>query len=156
MQLEIDLSFEIEDHEFNNSEEKVRSFITEVLNSELCDSVKPYYISVAFVDNKTIQEINKNYREKDAPTDVISFAYHETEDFDIGPYDTLGDIIISIDKVEEQAKDYDHSFERELYFVLTHGILHLLGYDHIEEDDRKEMRAKEEEILNKFGYTRGE
>ena len=111
-------------------------------------------MSLSFVGKEEIQEINRDYRGKDVPTDVISFAYHETEDFNIGPYDTLGDIIISLERVEEQASEYNHSFEREFYYVLTHGILHILGYDHIEEDDKKLMREREEAILSSFGYTR--
>ena len=111
-------------------------------------------VSITLTDNEHIHEINREYRKVDRPTDVISFAYHETEDFDIGPYDTLGDIVISMERVEEQAAEYNHSPKRELYYVLTHGLLHLLGYDHIEEDDKKEMRAREEEILGQFGYTR--
>ena len=111
-------------------------------------------VSITLTDNEHIHEINREYRKVDRPTDVISFAYHETEDFDIGPYDTLGDIVISMERVEEQAAEYNHSLKRELYYVLTHGLLHLLGYDHIEEDDKKEMRTREEEILGQFGYTR--
>ena len=67
---------------------------------------------------------------------------------------TLGDIVISLERVEEQASDYNHNFKREFYYVLTHGILHLLGYDHIDEDEKKIMRKKEEEILEKHGYSR--
>ena len=66
----------------------------------------------------------------------------------------MGDIIISIDRVKEQAEDYGHSVEREFYYVLCHGMLHLLGYDHIDEEDKKIMRKREEEILNVFNYTR--
>lgn len=105
-------------------------------------------------DNKRVWVINRDYRGKDSPTDVISFAYHETEDFDIGPYDVLGDIIISLERVEEQRIEYNHSFEREFFYVLTHGVLHILGYDHIDEEDKKIMRCREEEILAKFGYRR--
>ncbi|EHO18735.1 metalloprotein, YbeY/UPF0054family [Fusobacterium necrophorum subsp. funduliforme 1_1_36S] len=72
----------------------------------------------------------------------------------MGPYDTLGDIVISLERVGEQAKEYNHSFKREFYYVLTHGILHILGYDHIDENDKREMREREEEILGHFGYTR--
>ena len=83
-----------------------------------------------------------------------SLIIFKTFNFNIGPYDTLGDIIISLERVEEQASEYNHSFEREFYYVLTHGILHILGYDHIEEDDKKLMREREEAILSSFGYTR--
>lgn len=132
----------------------LESYIKEVLKIEKVEADRPLYISILLTDNEKIKIINRDFRDKDMPTDVISFAYHETEEFDIGPYDTLGDIIISLERVEEQAKDFNHSFNREFYYVLTHGILHILGYDHIEEEDKKEMRAREEFILNNFGYTR--
>ena len=135
------------------NEEEIREYVQKVLEKEY-ESEAPVYMSLLFTGNDEIQVINREYRDKDQPTDVISFAYHETEDFDIGPYDTLGDIVISLERVVEQAKEYNHSDKRELFYVLTHGILHLLGYDHIEEEDKKEMRAKEEEILGSFGYTR--
>ncbi|MBC2855807.1 MAG: rRNA maturation RNase YbeY [Cetobacterium sp.] len=153
MEIVLDLSIEIEGYEEYLNEEKVEKYIGDVLRGEF-DSEKPVYLSVALVGNEDIQRINRDFRGKDQPTDVISFAYHETEDYDIGPYDTLGDIVISLERVEDQRKDYGHNFEREFYYVLTHGILHLLGYDHIEEEDKLEMREKEEEILKRFGYTR--
>lgn len=132
----------------------LENYVKKVLDLEEVYSDRPLYLSILLTDNKRIQIINAEYRNKDAPTDVISFAYHETEDFNIGPYDTLGDIIISLERVEEQASEYNHSFEREFYYVLTHGILHILGYDHIDEEDKKIMRKKEEDILSSFGYTR--
>jgi len=153
MEVVLDFSLEIEGYNEIINEEEVKEYIYEVLNDEF-ESEKPVYISVALVGNEDIQRINRDFREKDRPTDVISFAYHETEDYMIGPYDTLGDIIISLERVQEQCKEYNHSFRREFFYVLTHGILHLLGYDHIEEEDKKEMRDREEEILGKFGYTR--
>ncbi|MGK4197739.1 rRNA maturation RNase YbeY [uncultured Fusobacterium sp.] len=147
------MSLEIEGFDDLVNEEEIRGYVEKVLEKEY-DSKAPVYVSLLFTGNDEIQVINREYRDKDQPTDVISFAYHETEDFDIGPYDTLGDIVISLERVVEQAKEYNHSPKRELFYVLTHGILHLLGYDHIEEEERKEMRAKEEEILGSFGYTR--
>lgn len=153
MDLVVDISLEIEGYSSLINEEEMKKYIKEALESEF-ESDRPVYLSLLFTGNEEIQVINKQYRGKDQPTDVISFAYHETEDFDIGPYDTLGDIVISMERVEEQAAEYNHSLKRELYYVLTHGLLHLLGYDHIEEDDKKEMRAREEEILGQFGYTR--
>lgn len=132
----------------------LENYVKKVLELEEVHSDRPLYLSILLTDNKRIQIINAEYRNKDAPTDVISFAYHETEDFNIGPYDTLGDIIISLERVEEQASEYNHSFEREFYYVLTHGILHILGYDHIDEEDKKIMRKREEDILSSFGYTR--
>lgn len=153
MDLVLEMSLEIEGFDDLVNEEEIREYVQKVLEKEY-ESKAPIYMSLLFTGNDEIQVINREYRDKDQPTDVISFAYHETEDFDIGPYDTLGDIVISLERVVEQAKEYNHSDKRELFYVLTHGILHLLGYDHIEEEDKKEMRAKEEEILGSFGYTR--
>ena len=153
MDLVLEMSIEIEGYDDLVNEEEIREYVQKVLEKEY-ESEAPVYMSLLFTGNDEIQVINREYRDKDQPTDVISFAYHETEDFDIGPYDTLGDIVISLERVVEQAKEYNHSDKRELFYVLTHGILHLLGYDHIEEEDKKEMRAKEEEILGSFGYTR--
>ncbi|HLQ72384.1 MAG TPA: rRNA maturation RNase YbeY [Bacillota bacterium] len=116
-------------------------------------------VSINFVSNKEIQELNRNYRQQDRPTDVISFALQERvegelpivgEDIPL----VLGDIVISIDKATEQAEDYDHSFERELSFLTIHGFLHLLGYDHLHEKEEKAMFQKQEEILGAFGIER--
>lgn len=153
MDLMLEMSLEIEGFDDLVKENEIREYVQKVLEKEY-EAESPVYMSLLFTGNDEIQVINREYRDKDQPTDVISFAYHETEDFDIGPYDTLGDIVISLERVVEQAKEYNHSEKRELFYVLTHGILHLLGYDHIEEKDKIEMRAKEEEILGSFGYTR--
>lgn len=153
MEIILEMSIEIDGYEDFVNEEMVKDYIEKVLTREY-ESDRPVYMSLLLTGNDEIQVINREYRDKDQPTDVISFAYHETEEFDIGPYDTLGDIVISLDRVFEQAKEYNHSPKREFFYVLTHGILHLLGYDHIEEEDKVEMRAKEEEILKEFGYTR--
>ncbi|NSL50291.1 rRNA maturation RNase YbeY [Calidifontibacillus erzurumensis] len=116
-------------------------------------------VSITFVNNEEIQEINKIYRGKDQPTDVISFAMEEMGEGEIEIKGTdlpkmLGDIIISIPKAIEQAKEYSHSFMRELGFLSVHGFLHLLGYDHIEEDDEKIMFSKQKEILDEYGLHR--
>lgn len=110
--------------------------------------------SIIIVDNKRIHEINKEYRNIDRPTDVISFALEDSEGVEPENYRILGDIYISIDKVKEQAKAYGHSETRELAFLTIHGFLHLLGYDHMEPEEEKIMFAKQEEILNGFGITR--
>ena len=110
--------------------------------------------SVIIVDNERIHEINREYRNIDRPTDVISFALEDSEGVSIENYRILGDIYISIDKVREQAKEYGHSERRELAFLAVHGFLHLLGYDHMKPDEEKVMFAKQEEILNGFGITR--
>src|SRR5690625_1494706 len=116
-------------------------------------------LSVSFVNNKKIQELNKEYRKKDEPTDVISFALQDGKADSINIVGSdgalmLGDIIISIDKVEEQAIEYNHSFERELGFLAVHGFLHLLGYDHMNRSEEKIMFQKQDDILDGFDLER--
>ncbi|EMI09911.1 rRNA maturation RNase YbeY [Anoxybacillus gonensis] len=116
-------------------------------------------VGITFVDNEKIREINRDYRGKDQPTDVISFALEEMgeEEIEIVGVDVppvLGDIIISVPKAREQAEQYGHSFMRELGFLAVHGFLHLLGYDHETEEEEKEMFTKQELILQQFGLTR--
>ncbi|MBI5975750.1 rRNA maturation RNase YbeY [Staphylococcus canis] len=113
-------------------------------------------LSVTFVDKEEIQAINRDYRDKDRVTDVISFAFEEEEDtfqgMDIPR--VLGDIIICTDIAREQAQQYNHSFERELGFLALHGFLHLLGYDHMTDEDEHRMFGRQKEILNDYGLTR--
>ncbi|ENH97505.1 metal-binding heat shock protein [Gracilibacillus halophilus YIM-C55.5] len=116
-------------------------------------------LSVSFVDNHEIQILNRNYRQLDKPTDVLSFALEDEVDGEVAitGHDLpliLGDIVISVDKTREQANDYKHSFEREIGFLALHGFLHLLGYDHIEEDDEQKMVSRQKEILDGFGLPR--
>jgi probable rRNA maturation factor len=116
-------------------------------------------VSVTFVSNERIHEINREYRDKDAPTDVISFAMEELGEGEMELIGTglprvLGDIIVSIPKAEEQAKEYGHSFERELGFLCLHGFLHLLGYDHMEKVDEERMFTRQKEILDDYGLSR--
>lgn len=151
--LECDITYDIENIEEFLDEGKITEFVSFIAENEYEEYAKnDYYVSLLITTNNVIQEINREYREKDSPTDVISFAYNETEN--IGPVNIIGDIVISLERVKEQAAEYGHSVEREFYYVLCHGMLHLLGYDHIEEDEKKIMRKKEEEILEKFSYTR--
>jgi len=103
-------------------------------------------MSLVLINNKEIKLMNKQYRDLDYPTDVLSFA-DEEEGY-------LGEVFISIDKVKEQAKAYNHSIEREFAFLLTHGILHLLNYDHQDEESKKKMFTKQEEILKYTNYRR--
>ncbi len=112
------------------------------------------YITITLTNPEYIRNINKQYRGIDKATDVLSFPMFEKDELDrkikekdFLPEDVLGDIIISIPKVEEQAKEYEHSFERELSYMVVHGFYHLMGYDHIQEEDKKIMRIKEEKIL---------
>ena len=113
-------------------------------------------IIILLCHNEYIHELNKQYRDIDRPTDVLSFALNEGEEDGYDGPDTalLGDIVISLDKVQEQADEYGHSFERELAYLTIHGMLHILGYDHMEPDDKAEMRKEEEFILTRLGYVR--
>jgi probable rRNA maturation factor len=116
-------------------------------------------VSITFVSNDRIQEINREYRDKDKPTDVISFAMEELGEGEVELIGAdmprvLGDIIISIPKAIEQAEEYGHSFIRELGFLAVHGFLHLLGYDHMTEKDEKEMFTLQKEILDEYGLER--
>ncbi|MDR7237235.1 rRNA maturation RNase YbeY [Neobacillus drentensis] len=116
-------------------------------------------VSITFVSNERIQEINREYRDKDKPTDVISFAMEELGEGEIELMGAdmprvLGDIIISIPKAIEQAEEYGHSFLRELGFLAVHGFLHLLGYDHMTEEEEKKMFTLQKEILDEYGLKR--
>lgn len=111
--------------------------------------------SVIIIDNERIHEINREYRGVDRPTDVISFALEENEEYE-SKERLLGDIFISIDKVYEQAENYGHSVKRELFFLVTHGFLHLLGYDHMKKEDEEVMFPLQEKILNEYGVKRYE
>lgn len=120
----------------------------------LKEKVDNAVFNIIIIDNKRIREINKEYRNIDKETDVISFALEDEQDFLYEEFRLLGDIYISLDKVKEQSKMYGHSFLRELAFLSVHGILHLLGYDHIKSEDEAIMFAKQDEILNEFGIKR--
>lgn len=112
--------------------------------------------NIIITDNKRIHEINKEYRGVDRETDVISFAMEDEMDIEYVDYRLLGDIYISIDKCYSQALEYGHSRLREICFLATHGILHLLGYDHMEPDGELEMFGLQEELLNGYNIKREE
>lgn len=118
-------------------------------------------MTVTLTTPEEIRKINKEYRNIDKATDVLSFPMFEKDELeqmiknnDFSHEDVLGDVIISIEKVKEQAEEYGHSFERELSYMLVHGFYHLMGYDHIEEKDKIVMRPKEEKILNALKIIR--
>ena len=113
-------------------------------------------LSVSYVDNAEIKELNANYRDKDSVTDVISFAMEDEEDNIIHEEAgrVLGDIIIADEVARAQATDYGHSDMREFVFLALHGFLHLMGYDHMTDEDEKEMNALQDAILNDFGIAR--
>lgn len=146
----------------------------ETIIQSCCDEVAAVYglsdedeFSVLLCNNERIHELNKQYRGIDRPTDVLSFALNESLDdtpdnfSDIVGDDNkedhlLGDIVISLEKVEEQANEYGHSFTRELAYLTVHSCLHILGYDHMTEEDKAEMRTEEEYVLGRLGHIRKE
>jgi len=114
------------------------------------EEVEPRNVSVLITDNEEIRSLNLEYRQKDAPTDVLSFPLFD-EDGTLDE-DELGDIVISLERAKAQAEEYNHSLKREVAFLTAHSMLHLLGYDH--ENGEQEMYVKQEEILNELGITR--
>lgn len=154
------------DFGMDSYEEVIHKVVNAALDHEKCPFESQVY--VLLTDNKEIHEINLQHREIDRPTDVLSFPlfqYSQPADFDqVEQYDDafhpdtgelmLGDIIISIDKVKEQAQAYGHSQVRELAFLIAHSMLHLMGYDHMVEEERIDMEARQESILKLCGYTR--
>lgn len=118
------------------------------------ENVNNGVVNIIIVDNKKIREINKEYRGIDKETDVISFALEDDDTFIKLPIRVLGDIYISIDKVKVQALEYGHSLKREICFLVVHGILHLLGYDHMNISDEKVMFSKQDKILDELGIRR--
>ena len=156
---------------FNETEENLEKELDELLikegfNKEL-DELKTLLVNVAkdeglenilfnviIIDNSRIREINRQYRNIDRETDVISFALEDDKTFNLEEIRVLGDIYISIDKARSQALEYGHSFKRELSFLAIHGFLHLLGYDHMEKDEEEIMFKKQEEVLSRYEITR--
>ncbi|HCM90158.1 MULTISPECIES: rRNA maturation RNase YbeY [Vagococcus] len=141
---------------------KLTSDIIEFASKEsTLDLADDTEMSVTFVTNEEIHTINRQYRDKNAPTDVISFALEDegidelSVDFsEFGIPRNLGDIIVSVEKVAEQAAEFNHSFERELGFLVVHGFLHLNGFDHMTELDEKEMFGLQRKILDDYGLKR--
>ena len=128
--------------------EKYMDFVVEKLE------LKEAIFNIIFVSNEEIHNINREYRHTDRVTDVISFALEDNKDITYDNFRLLGDIYIAIDVAYEQAKEYNHSKEREVCFLATHGLLHLLGYDHMKESDEKIMFGKQEELLNAYEIKR--
>jgi len=146
--------------ENKNYEEIISKVVKKCFEIEELNHTK-LYISITLTTPINIQKINKEYREIDKPTDVLSFPMFEKTEIeqkiknnDFQHEDILGDIVISIEQVEIQAKEYGHSFERELAYMVVHGFYHLMGYDHIKEADKVIMRPKEEKVLNLLEITR--
>ena len=148
----------------NNLQEKfeVGAGLTELLEkaAESALAVGGYIgqgeVSLVLTDDSYIHELNRDYRGVDRPTDVLSFAQNEGEQVEAAEEaeELLGDVIISLETAQRQALEYGHGFDREVSFLTVHGVLHLLGYDHMEEDDRTVMRGKEEAAMEQLNLQR--
>ena len=147
---------------FNTSQEGAISYALKMLIRRSVIAALDYEgyendceISITLTDNKGIHAINKQFRNIDAPTDVLSFPlveYEESEEPPVDDGNMLGDIIISLERAEEQANEFGHSFEREVSFLTVHSMLHLLGYDHVNsEEEDMEMRQRQSEIMKNLG-----
>ena len=152
--MNIDFVFDNEVENFeNNYEQDFTAIIEQALkNLGIEDDVE---VSCVLVDDERIHEINREYRHIDRSTDVISFAMEDNDQFYVeGMPRTLGDIFISVDHAKKQAEEYGHSLRREMCFLFTHGILHLLGYDHMTDEQEKEMFGLQDKILGALSIER--
>lgn len=151
---------------YNNIEENeeynkiINTVVKRCFEEEGLDNIK-IYINIILTNPEEIKRINKEYRNIDKETDVLSFPMFQKEEIEELikkkeniVTDILGDVVISIPRVYEQAEEYNHSFERELSYMVVHGFYHLMGYDHMEEEEKKIMRQKEENVLQKLNITR--
>ena len=138
-------------------EELINKVLEECFKTEKIDSYN-LYISVTLTNPEYIRKLNKEYRQIDKETDVLSFSMFEKDEIksleNLEFEETLGDIVISVQRVEEQSKEYGHSFERELAYMVVHGFYHLMGEDHMNDEEKEIMRAKEENVLNKLNIVR--
>lgn len=138
--------------EFTSDLEKLIETVIE--KSFEYENVEPRNVSVLICDNDEIKKLNGQFRDIDSPTDVLSFPMYD-EDGELDS-DELGDIVISLERAAAQAEEFGHSLRREVAFLTAHSMLHLFGYDHIDDSEREEMFEKQEEILAQLGITRGE
>ena len=156
MEHQISISREVKNLGHNNSAALIKKAVNMALNAEGVDV--PCLVSVMLTDDEGIRRVNREFRDVDRPTDVLSFPLNELEpgDFDRSlcekDLDTglilLGDMMISVPRCEEQGKEYGHGYEREILYLTVHSVLHLLGYDHVDEGERKrQMRQREKEIM---------
>lgn len=145
------------DIEENKEYESIINKVVEKCFKEEKLQNKNLYINIILTNPKNIKETNKKYRNIDKETDVLSFPMFEKDEIqniEGNIPDVLGDIVISIERVKEQAKEYEHSFERELAYMVVHGFYHLMGYDHMVEEEKIQMRQKEENVLEKLKILR--
>ncbi len=151
--MEIEFEYIDEDHLSEDYKEQFLQII--FTTAQLLNIEDDLELSCIIVDDNKIHEINRDYRQIDKSTDVISFAMEDNDQYYVaGMPRSLGDIFISIDHAKTQAKDYGHSLKREMCFLFTHGLLHLLGYDHMNEDDEKEMFDLQKQILTTLQIER--
>lgn len=141
----VDCDYTIVDNDLYKDYDYLDSLIKHTLFHE---KVNNAIFSIIFVNDEEIHKINKEYRNVDRVTDVISFAFEDNEDILYNNIRVLGDIYICIPQMQRQAKEYGHSEKRELSFLVVHGLLHLLGYDHMNKDDEEEMFSLQELMLN--------
>lgn len=137
----------------NKEYENLLNKVLETCFKEEKINEKNLYVNIVLTNPENIKKINKEYRNINKETDVLSFPMFEKEELENIKFineDVLGDIVISIERVKQQAIEYGHSFERELAYMVVHGFYHLMGYDHMEENEKKIMRQKEENILQKL------
>lgn len=160
MQEVVEINF-LDIEEKKELKEFAKQVVTTCFREENLNNLN-FYLSITLTSPKEIHKLNKEYRDVDKETDVLSFPIFEKEEIEniiktqkknLVP-EPIGDIVISIKRVEEQAKEYEHSFERELSYMIVHGFYHIMGYDHIEEKDKVVMRPKEEKILEILKQTR--
>lgn len=150
----------IETEENPQNEKIINAVLKKCFEVENMDKLG-LYVSVTMTCPSYIRKINNEYRKIDKETDVLSFPMFEKDEIDSMiesqnniVHDVLGDIIVSVDRVMEQAIEYGHSFERELAYMIVHGFYHLMGYDHMTDEEKNVMRAKEENVLEKLNITR--
>lgn len=148
MEIEI---FNETNEDLENELEELKTLLINVSKDEGLDNI---LFNVIIIDNDRIRVLNREYRNIDRETDVISFALEDDKTFNLEEIRVLGDIYISVEKARSQAKEYNHSFKRELSFLAIHGFLHLLGYDHMEKEDEEIMFKKQEEVLSRYEIVR--
>lgn len=134
-------------------EDDLKKALLKTLEMEGLDS--DYEISLSFVDQEEIRSLNRDYRDKDSVTDVLSFYLFDSLE-EIKAFKMLGDIVICVDRARDQAEDFGHSLKREMTYLTVHSCLHLLGYDHMEEEEKKEMRSREKMIMKELGVFKSE
>jgi probable rRNA maturation factor len=152
--MEVLINSELESEDVSCYEDLIaRGFEIAARHEGLQDLIE---VSVTFVDDNSIHELNRDYRGVDRPTDVLSFPQDDDEGFTVlhGMPHVLGDIIISLERAREQAHDYGHSLTREVLYLAVHGFFHLLGYDHHSPDEQSQMREKEEKVLGELDLGR--